>query len=980
MSQIQPQAKTQLWVYRYIRLLKKEWLSSLILIAGLSISYNVWTISLRNHEDVDKARFVSTSELISTSLAKRMNSNEQILRGGAALFSMNNSTSREQWRTYVSSLRLDETSPGIQGVGFVLRVPDGEKATHTAKIRAEGYHEYTIYPAAPRDEYMAVIYLEPFWGRNRRAFGYDLASEEVRRSALDQARDTGEPALTGLVELLQEGKDGNQAGFLLFIPIYKNGLPRGSVEERRESLLGYVYSPFRVEDMMRNVLVNVDSSVGVEVFDGKEIDNKNLLFSSVQNNNGVSPRYVSSRQMDFEGKSWTLRFTSLPTFEALSNNVISHMIFAAGIAVTILLTFVVTNLAATRNSAFGMAKEMTTQLSHSENALRAVLDSAADGIVRVDGNGIVKSVNLAAEHIFGLSADKLSDFPLQQIIDGMDVNKIEETLNSYGNAGSAMRSARVESFGIRSSGDQFPLAVSLSQFNQNDEINYSLMVRDISDDKMAEAILQLRLTAIEAATNGIVIADMRMSSQPIIYSNPAFERITGYTASEMLGMNCRILQADDRFQLENVELSQAIQQGRECKVLIRNYRKDGSLFWNDLSVAPVIDQDGVVTHYVGSLNDVTDRVLAEENLRIRSMRLDAICTLSPDGVVAFDANGKLTNVNPAFLEMTGFSNIQLTNLTMDEFDTLMASLADPAHAYVSSNEENKMNLVLDSDDDLVQASQQMVYLCSPRTCILIRSIRTVAPGSLEQVIYFRDVTRETEIDRIKSEFLSTAAHELRTPMASIFGFSELLLRRKYDEVTQKDLLSTINRQAGIMINLINELLDLARIEARAGKDFKFSVQAIAPIVENAVAALLVNNDPRRINVNISDNLPDVKVDAEKIGQSLMNVLSNAYKYSPNGGDIDLFVLSEDHEGVTEIGLRVTDQGIGLTPAQMSRLFERFVRADPSGNIPGTVLGMCIVKEIIELHGGRVDVQSEKDVGTTVTLWLPVAQQEELLAA
>ncbi|MFZ6847006.1 CHASE domain-containing protein [Undibacterium sp. RuRC25W] len=980
MSQIQPQAKTQLWVYRYIRLLKKEWLSSLILIAGLSISYIVWTISLRNHEDVDKARFVSTSELISTSLAKRMNSNEQILRGGAALFSMNNSTSREQWRTYVSSLRLDETSPGIQGVGFVLRVPDGEKATHTAKIRAEGYPEYTIYPAAPRDEYMAVIYLEPFWGRNLRAFGYDLASEEVRRSALDQARDTGEPALTGLVKLLQEGKDGNQAGFLLFIPIYKNGLPRGSVEERRESLLGYVYSPFRVEDMMRNVLVNVDSSVGVEVFDGKEIDNKNLLFSSVQNNNGVSPRYVSSRQMDFEGKSWTLRFTSLPTFEALSNNVISHMIFAAGIAVTILLTFVVTNLAATRNSAFGMAKEMTTQLSHSENALRAVLDSAADGIVRVDGNGIVKSVNLAAEHIFGLSADKLSDFPLQQIIDGMDVNKIEETLNSYGNAGSAMRSARVESFGIRSSGDQFPLAVSLSQFNQNDEINYSLMVRDISDDKMAEAILQLRLTAIEAATNGIVIADMRMSSQPIIYSNPAFERITGYTASEMLGMNCRILQADDRFQLENVELSQAIQQGRECKVLIRNYRKDGSLFWNDLSVAPVIDQDGVVTHYVGSLNDVTDRVLAEENLRIRSMRLDAICTLSPDGVVAFDANGKLTNVNPAFLEMTGFSNIQLTNLTMDEFDTLMASLADPAHAYVSSNEENKMNLVLDSDDDLVQASQQMVYLCSPRTCILIRSIRTVAPGSLEQVIYFRDVTRETEIDRIKSEFLSTAAHELRTPMASIFGFSELLLRRKYDEVTQKDLLSTINRQAGIMINLINELLDLARIEARAGKDFKFSVQAIAPIVENAVAALLVNNDPRRINVNISDNLPDVKVDAEKIGQSLMNVLSNAYKYSPNGGDIDLFVLSEDHEGVTEIGLRVTDQGIGLTPAQMSRLFERFFRADPSGNIPGTGLGMCIVKEIIELHGGRVDVQSEKDVGTTVTLWLPVAQQEELLAA
>ena len=963
-----------------VQFLRKEWLGCLILVAGLSISYAVWTISLRNHEDIEKARFISTGELISTSLARRMNSNEQILRGGAALFNMNNNTSREQWRTYVSSLRLDETSPGIQGVGFILRVADKDKAEHTAKIRAEGYPEYTIHPLGQHNDYLTVVYIEPFWGRNLHAFGYDLATETVRRTALDLARDSGEPSLTGRVKLVQEGKEGNQAGFLMFLPVYQHDLPRGSVEERRESLLGYVYSPFRAEDMMRNVLVNVDPTVGVEVFDGKDLDEKNILFASAPMNQFDNAPYVSTRQMEFEGKVWTLRFASLPAFQALSNNMISHMIFAAGVLVTFLLTFVVTNLAATRNRAFGMAKEMTTQLSHSENTLRAVLDSAADGILRVDGNGRVKSVNLAAEHIFGLSNVKLSDFPLEQIIDGMDLNKLEEVLNSYGNAGSAMRSARFESFGIRSSGDHFPLAVSLSQFNQNDEVNYSLMVRDISDDKMAEAILQLRLKAIEAANNGIAIADMTMPSQPIIYTNPAFERITGYTASEMLGMNCRLLQADDRFQLEIAELSQAIKEGRECKVLLRNYRKDGSLFWNDLSIAPVIDNDGRITHYVSSQNDVTDRVLAEENLRIRSMRLDAICTLSPDGVVAFDANGKLTNVNPAFLEMTGFSNIQLSNLSMQEFDQLMEALSDPAHTYVSAHDENMMNLVLDTDDDMVQARQQMVYLSTPQTRILIRSIRMVAAGSLEQVIYFRDVTRETEIDRIKSEFLSTAAHELRTPMASIFGFSELLLRRKYDEVTQKDLLGTINRQAGIMINLINELLDLARIEARAGKDFKFTVQPIAPIVENAVAALLVNNDPRRVNVNISENLPKVNVDAEKIGQSLMNVLSNAYKYSPKGGNIDLSVLCEEHNEVTEIGIRVSDQGIGLTPAQLSRLFERFFRADPSGNIPGTGLGMCIVKEIIELHGGRVDVQSEKDVGTTVTLWLPTVREQELLEA
>ena len=977
-SQTQPQPELKLRGFSYFQILKKQWLATLILITGLTISYIVWAISIRNHEDVDKARFVSTGELISTTLVRRMQSNEQILRGGVALFNMNNNISREQWRTYVSSLRLDETSPGIQGVGFILRVPDSEKVKHTAKIRAEGYPEYTIHPNAPRDEYLPVIYVEPFWGRNLHAFGYDVGSEPVRRTALDQARDSGEPALTGRVKLVQEGKEGNQAGFLIFIPVYKNGLPRGSVEERRQSLFGYVYSPFRAGDMMRSVLANVDASVGVELFDDKEGNNSKLLFSSEQKKSDVDPRYISTRQIEFAGRVWTLRFTSLQTFEALSNNMISHMVFTAGIAITILLTFFVTNLSSTRNRAFGMAKAMTAQLSQSEVALRAVLDSAPDGILRVDGTGIVRSVNLAAEHIFGLSSDRLSNFPLQQIIDGMDINKIDEILDSFGSAGIGMRSARIESVGIRSHGVLFPLAVSVGQYNQQEEINYSLMVRDISHEKMAESVLQLRLRAIEAANNGIAIADMRLPSQPIIYANPAFERITGYSVDEILGRNCRALQADDRFQLEIAELSQAIHDGRDCKVLIRNYRKDGSLFWNDLSVAPVIDQDGVITHYVSSQNDVTDRVLAEENLRIRSMRLDAICTLSPDGVVAFDANGQLTNVNPAFLEMTGFKIIQLTDLTMDQFDELMASITDPAYSYVSAKEVNKMNLVFDLDDDLLNEIQQVVYLSSPQNRILIRSIRMVAPGSLEQVIYFRDVTREAEIDRIKSEFLSTAAHELRTPMASIFGFSELLLRRTYDEATQKDLLKTINRQAGIMINLINELLDLARIEARAGKDFKFTLQPIEPIVENVVAALLVNNDPRRININISENLPLVKVDAEKISQSLMNILSNAYKYSPNGGNIDLLVLSEEHNGVTEIGLRVKDQGIGLTPEQMERLFERFFRADPSGNIPGTGLGMCIVKEIIELHGGQVDVQSEKDLGTTVTLWLPTALQEELL--
>ncbi len=245
MNQQQLQVDVRPSRHPIFRFLRKEWLGCLILVAGLSISYAIWSISIRNHEDIEKARFISTGELISTSLARRMNSNEQILRGGAALFNMNNNTSREQWRTYVSSLRIDETSPGMQGVGFILRVVDKDKAQHTAKIRAEGHPEYTIHPATHRDEYLTAVYIEPFWGRNLHAFGYDLASESVRRAALDLARDTGEPSLTGRVKLVQEGKEGNQAGFLMFCQFINMTYP--------EVLLRNVVNPYSVMCIARSV-------------------------------------------------------------------------------------------------------------------------------------------------------------------------------------------------------------------------------------------------------------------------------------------------------------------------------------------------------------------------------------------------------------------------------------------------------------------------------------------------------------------------------------------------------------------------------------------------------------------------------------------------------------------------------------------------------------------------------------------------------
>jgi signal transduction histidine kinase len=175
-----------------------------------------------------------------------------------------------------------------------------------------------------------------------------------------------------------------------------------------------------------------------------------------------------------------------------------------------------------------------------------------------------------------------------------------------------------------------------------------------------------------------------------------------------------------------------------------------------------------------------------------------------------------------------------------------------------------------------------------------------------------------------------------------------------------------------MASIINELLDLARIEARRGKDFVLERLALQELVSEAVAGYKLPDGRDAPLVQASSEALLVRVDRKKIQQALLNVLSNAYKYSPRGGAISVSFLQEVHHSVGRFGIEVRDHGIGMRPEELARVFERFYRADSTGKIPGTGLGMSIVREIVEIHGGEVNVASQLGEGTTVTIWLPAA--------
>lgn len=268
---------------------------------------------------------------------------------------------------------------------------------------------------------------------------------------------------------------------------------------------------------------------------------------------------------------------------------------------------------------------------------------------------------------------------------------------------------------------------------------------------------------------------------------------------------------------------------------------------------------------------------------------------------------------------------------------------------------------------------QLIELAGPPGVTLQERLREGASAGVSQILHLSDVAREIESGRLISQFPCPAAHELRTPMAGIFGFSELLLMQGLSAEEQTDFAQAICRNAKLMTSPINELLDLARIEAQRGKDFQF-----APLQLQDWVRRVVHDHPPPAGrqgplLDLAQTPLWLNADTSKMTQALGNVISNAYKYSPNGGEVRISLMQTDAgkpANAGRIGICVSDRGIGMSAEQASRACGRFYRADTSGKIPGTGLGMSIVSEIIGLHGGRVAICSRPGVGTAVTLWLP----------
>ncbi len=277
-----------------------------------------WQSETKNSRALQEKTFLDITSNISDSISDRMDLYTNALVGGRALFDASQAVSREEWRAYANSIDLSSQYPGVQGFGYAEVIYPEELQDYIESVRASGFPDFSVRPEGERDIYTSISYLEPFDIRNQQAFGFDMFSEDTRREAMQKAQDTGQPHMSGRVTLVQEIDQDVQPGFLLYVPHYQKEVPLDTIEDKRSAILGYVYSPFRMDDFMEGILKR-RLPVDFAVFDGNKISENTKLYDSSIVPRNFDEGYLNSQsylseiqEVSLANNTWTIYFNSLP--------------------------------------------------------------------------------------------------------------------------------------------------------------------------------------------------------------------------------------------------------------------------------------------------------------------------------------------------------------------------------------------------------------------------------------------------------------------------------------------------------------------------------------------------------------------------------------------------------------------------------------------------------------------------------------------
>jgi len=558
--------------------------------------------------------------------------------------------------------------------------------------------------------------------------------------------------------------------------------------------------------------------------------------------------------------------------------------------------------------------------------------------------------------------------------------------------------------------------------------NLGNQISSAVENNFAQKELILRNSAIESATIGVTISNAQADNQPIMYANEAFIENTGYALEEITGRNLNFLLANDQDQAELEILNSAIEKGHDVTVTLRNYRRNGEMFYNELTISPVRDNIGQVTHFIGISNDVTNRISTQQEIQRRASELEAVARVSASTTTLLDVNDLLLSVAELTKEAFDLYHAHIYLLKDDQL--ILAAGAGEA-GQLMLNEGHTINLNNPSSIVARVARERVGHIVNdlhPESNYLpnrhlpesraemaipmivgddligvldvqstevnrfnnedVRVKRTLADQVAVAVQNAQAFEREretverlVEVDRLKQEFLANMSHELRTPLNSIIGYSEVLLDGVDGDLNEDatEDVEAIHSSGKHLLSIINEILDLAKIDA-GQMQLKQTELYVPDLLEEIVRSsqILVKTKPVEMQLIEDSPVRNVSGDQVRLNQICLNLISNAVKFTEQG-NINIRYGMKDTEFMY---IQVQDTGMGMTEEDLAVIFERFRQADGSSTrrAGGTGLGLTITRQLIQMHGGDIWADSTLGKGSTFTFILPVIQVDGTIAS
>lgn len=609
--------------------MNRSWVPLLTLLVGLATTAAATWFAINYFEAKTQAEFTDAVSESAEDVRARIDSYVALLRGCSGLFAVQRQVTAGEFRAFVARLRVSADYPGVQGIGYAARVRPGEEEGLIARMRDQGHADFKIWPGGVREEYFPIVFLEPADARNREATGYDMFSDSVRRTAMEAARDGGRAAASAPVTLVRELERSSQpGGFLIYVPVYREGDVPATIAERRAAIVGFAYSPFRAHDLFREVLGASQDIFKLRVYDSPGYGDSRLLHEQGSGKDGG--RFKSTRKIDVAGRTWTLRFESQPAFEARAHGGrIPLLTFLSGTLVTFLLFYFTSGEAHARQAAEQTARRLKRSREaqrDSEERLRLVADSARDyAILMLAPNGAILNANSGAEQLYSCTADELvgrnfaglfteeeraAQLPEKQIAQCLETGRVEDDRWLVTKTGER----RYVTGTTRSIRDEFGHVHGL--------IN---VTRDITQRRETEERLRKEKEFTDAIVQSVPgIFYVFDEAGRFIYWNKLFEEVTGYSAEEvrttMDGASFVPPEEREQFAARIQEVMQSGHSSLEGHVL----RKDGQRVPYYFTGRRVELERGKCL--VGMGIDITERRRAEDAARRANEQLTAHAT------------------------------------------------------------------------------------------------------------------------------------------------------------------------------------------------------------------------------------------------------------------------------------------------------------------------------------------------------------------